>query len=243
MLTTLVIGTIAAVASGLAGVDNGAPGIVLMGVVVQDAAFIAVAVALAATTMRPRAADFGLRTLPFKRLAWATVIGGLGFYAFVAVYGLLVAPDGQQDTLTTLGTERSSTLLLGGGAAVILLAPLAEEVFFRGFFYRALRNRFSPVSAIAINALLFGSIHYTGPDTLSLLPILAVLGAVFCVLYEWSGSLYPAIALHMLNNALTFSVSAEGSVFVGAALGAVGLALCAGLSRTRARRGQSVAHL
>lgn len=236
VLTSLVVVMIAAVASGLAGVEAGAPVLALIGVFVQDTAFVAVAVGLAATTRRPRAADFGLRTLPLKRLAAATVIGALGFFAFVALYGLLVAPEGSQDTLTTLGTGRSSTLLLGGGAAVILLAPLAEEIFFRGFFYRAMRNRFSTASAVTISALLFGSIHYTGPETLSLLPILAVLGAVFCLLYEWTGSLYPAIALHVLNNALTFGASSEGSVLVGAAMGAFGLVLCAGLSRARTGR-------
>ena len=31
-----------------------------------------------------------------------------------------------------------------------------------------------------------------------------MLGILLCLVYEWSGSLYPCIALHVLNNAIAF---------------------------------------
>ena len=66
----------------------------------------------------------------------------------------------------------------GGGdnlflaSIVIVLAPFAEELFFRGFVYRALRNRLSTAQATGVVAVVFGSIHYSGPETMPLLPVL-----------------------------------------------------------------------
>jgi uncharacterized protein len=57
-------------------------------------------------------------------------------------------------------------------------------------------------------------------------PPLGVLGVVFCLVYERTGSLFPVIALHALNNALAFGVQAEGWE-VSAVLGPVMIAACA----------------
>ena len=73
---------------------------------------------------------------------------------------------------------------------VIVVAPIAEEFFFRGFFYRALRSRLGILAAAAIDGLVFGLIHFTGSDTLELLPILGALGFMFCLVYERTGTLY-----------------------------------------------------
>ena len=91
---------------------------------------------------------------------------------------------------------------------VICVAPVAEEFFFRGFFYRALRSRWSVLGAAAIDGLLFGVIHYdfAGADALLILPPLAILGFIFCLVYERTGSIYPTIAMHSLNNAIAFGV-------------------------------------
>jgi uncharacterized protein len=92
------------------------------------------------------------------------------------------------------------------------VAPVAEEFFFRGFFYRALRSRYSMLVAAAIDGLLFGVIHFdfSSADALLILPPLAALGFMFCLVYERTGSLYPVIGLHAINNALAFGIQAEG---------------------------------
>ena len=94
---------------------------------------------------------------------------------------------------------------------IICVAPVAEEFFFRGFFYRALRSRYSMLVAALIDGLLFGVIHFdfSGADALLIVPPLAVLGFMFCLVYERTGSLYPVIALHALNNAIAFAVTIE----------------------------------
>ena len=58
---------------------------------------------------------------------------------------------------------------------------------------------------------LFGVIHYdfSGADALLILPPLAVLGFMFCLVYEKTGSLWPVIALHSFNNAIAYGVAVE----------------------------------
>ena len=90
------------------------------------------------------------------------------------------------------------------------------------------RGRFSVGAAAVIDGLIFGVIHYQACDPnaascnaaegLLLVPPLSVLGIIFCLVYERTGSLYPAIAMHAFNNAIAFAVQADGwavSIVVG----------------------------
>jgi membrane protease YdiL (CAAX protease family) len=60
--------------------------------------------------------------------------------------------------------------------------------------------------AALISAAIFGAFHYTDPHHLLVIPQLAGLGLVQAWLYERSGSIYPTIALHMVNNAIAFAI-------------------------------------
>ena len=87
---------------------------------------------------------------------------------------------------------------------MIVVAPTAEEFFFRGFFYRALRTRMGVLAAALLDGLLFGAIHYSGSKTAVLLPVLALLGFMFCLVYERTGTLFATIGLHALNNCVAY---------------------------------------
>jgi len=88
----------------------------------------------------------------------------------------------------------------------VIAAPLSEELFFRGFIFGGLRNRLSfPVAAV-FSAAIFGLFHYTGPDSIAVVPQLALLGFALAWLYEKTGSIYPPIAVHAVNNALAFAI-------------------------------------
>jgi hypothetical protein len=123
-----------------------------------------------------------------------------------------------------------------GAILVVGVAPVAEEFFFRGFFYRALRSRFSMIIAALIDGLVFGAIHYTDPKTLSLLPILMVLGFVFCVLYEYTGTLFATIALHAINNGIAYASTVHGSAALSIGLAAAVVAGCMLTVRALPRR-------
>jgi uncharacterized protein len=89
---------------------------------------------------------------------------------------------------------------------VCVLAPIAEEFFFRGYFFSALRSWKGLWPAAVITGLVFGAIHIGSAPVPYLVP-LAVFGFVLCLLYWRTGSLYPCIVLHALNNCLAFGVS------------------------------------
>lgn len=85
---------------------------------------------------------------------------------------------------------------------LVIVAPIAEEVLFRGYLYGALRKVVPIWLAIGVVSLLFGIIHGSwnvGIDTFAL-------SIVLCSLRELSGSIYPSILLHMIKNALAFYV-------------------------------------
>ncbi|MBI1864248.1 MAG: CPBP family intramembrane metalloprotease [Nitrospirae bacterium] len=80
------------------------------------------------------------------------------------------------------------------------LGPLFEEFFFRGFVFATLRTRLGFAAAGFVSSFIFAVIHL---DPGTLLP-LAGLGLVLAYAYEKTGSLWPAVAIHGLWNAVTF---------------------------------------
>jgi membrane protease YdiL (CAAX protease family) len=190
--------------------------------------FVSTAVWFASRVAKPRAWHFGLRRAPFwPTLGWAA-LGVFSFFVISAIYAGIVQPDAKQDVVESLGGDQGTFGLIIAGLMVIAVAPVVEEIFFRGFFYRALRSRFSIVVAALMDGLLFGVIHYNGgADGLLILPPLALLGFIFCLVYERTGSLYPVIGMHAFNNSLAFAVQADDGWRVSVVAGPLVLAACA----------------
>jgi uncharacterized protein len=238
---TLVVFALVALPLGALGVDleDDSSALTVVGTIVQALILAGTAVWLASRVARPRAWHFGLRRAPlWPTVGWA-VLGMVSFYAFAIAYSVAVQPPQDSQTVVEeLGAGESTLALVVAGFVVIVVAPFAEEFFFRGFFYRALRSRMRIAWAALLDGLLFGVIHYTGPETLEILPILVVLGIVFCLVYERTGTLYAPIALHAVNNTIAYASSVEGepgSGTVAAALGLSTVAACFVLPRLSAR--------
>jgi uncharacterized protein len=177
----------------------------------QGMIFIGTAVLFASFAGKPRPEQFGLRATPFwPTVGWAA-LGIATFFALAIAYTALVQPDTEQTVTQDLGADEGTLGLIAAGFMIICVAPVAEEFFFRGFFYRALRSRYSVLVAALIDGLVFGIIHYPGDgaEGLLIVPPLAGLGIMFCLVLERTGSLYPVIALHALNNALAYGATVE----------------------------------
>ncbi len=127
------------------------------------------------------------------------------YFAFAVVYSTLLSPH-QKDLTRDLGYGDGALASITAGILIVAVAPVAEEIFFRGFVFGGLRARLSFVWAALISAAIFGAFHYTGAGSLTVLPQLMALGLVQAWLYERSGSIYPTIALHMFNNAVAFAL-------------------------------------
>jgi CAAX protease family protein len=223
--TFMVVGVLAAVTGTTS--DDDSPTFTIIATLIQSAAFAGSALMFASFTRKPKPWHFGLRPARFwPTVGWAA-LGMASFYVFAAVYGAIFHPDAEQNITKSLGADDGTLGLIAAGFMVIAVAPAAEEFFFRGFFYRALRTRFPVISAAAIDGALFGVIHYdfSGADALLILPPLGVLGFIFCLVYERTGSLYPTIALHALNNTIAYGVQAD-AWGVSAVLGPLVIAAC-----------------
>ncbi len=85
------------------------------------------------------------------------------------------------------------------GAEFVLLAPLCEELIFRGMLFRTFRGKFNPFFSITGSAFLFALAHGYG-----LLAFLAVFwsGCLWAWSYERTGSLIPGMLAHAVNNGL-----------------------------------------
>ncbi|MDP8943767.1 MAG: CPBP family intramembrane metalloprotease, partial [Actinomycetota bacterium] len=232
----LALGIFVGGGGALAGVDldDPPPAFNIVALFAQDVALVAAALLVAGFTARPRAWHFGLRPVRLWPAAGYAAAGLAVFYAFTALYSAAVHPEGKQSVAEDLGVNRGTVALIVGAIVVIVVAPIAEEFFFRGFFYRALRNgtvgwlgaRGGVLLAALIDGALFGVIHFEGGDTLSLLPLLAVLGAIFCLVYEYTGTLFATIALHAINNSVAYTAVADDGVAVALPLGAAMIAAC-----------------
>ena len=224
--TFLLVGIIAA----LLGLDADAesPAFVIVGTLAQAIVFVATAVAFASLVAKPKAWHFGLRGTRFwPALGWAA-LGIVAFYIVSAAYSPLVPEDVEQTVTEDLGADESTLGLISAGVMVMVVAPVAEEFFFRGFFYRALRTRFSVAAAAIIDGLLFGVIHYNfeGAEALLLVPPLALLGVIFCLVYEKTGSLFPVIGMHAFNNAVAYGATTDDGWQVSLAVGPLVLVAC-----------------
>ncbi len=94
---------------------------------------------------------------------------------------------------------------LQGVLLMVLLAPIVEEIFFRGLLYRILRERWGVFFSVAVSATLFSLLHHG----LIISPQLAG-GIIFALAYEWSRSLWVAIALHIGANSVVYLLAVLG---------------------------------
>ena len=156
----------------------------------------------------------GLRALgvrPFRALtrrdARTILIGVAGLLALrIGTALLLVLTDQTKhvqagfehfDVTSKLpGITTFSTVL--AVVSLVVIAPVVEEIVFRGLLFGALASRLGILASTVITALLFGAIH---ADPV-LFPSLAALGIITALAYTTTGNLWVAIILHALNNSL-----------------------------------------
>ena len=83
----------------------------------------------------------------------------------------------------------------------VIIAPVAEEVIFRGYLYGVIRRFGGRIPALLTSSLLFAAIHVHLPS----MPGLLILAVILCLLYERTGSLWAPITMHALFNAATIA--------------------------------------
>lgn len=188
-------------------------GLEILDTVVQDAMFVVAAVLFAKVGGRVvHAWQFGLQRPGIgwlsPRTGWVWAVGMIGvvlftFLVFSVAWAEILNVNTKEKLLEQLGTNEGTGLLLLSAGLTCVVAPICEEFLFRGFVFRALYNWRGTWPAAVITGLLFGGIHAGSAPAIDLIP-LAALGFGLCVLYRYTGSLYPCMAAHSLNNSLAF---------------------------------------
>jgi membrane protease YdiL (CAAX protease family) len=84
----------------------------------------------------------------------------------------------------------------------VIVAPVAEEIIFRGYFYGVVRRYGGRIPAILTSSLLFAAIHIHLPS----MPGLFILAMSLCLLYERTASLWATMTMHAAFNASTILV-------------------------------------
>jgi uncharacterized protein len=216
------LGVLLSVADPL-GLETGPdapPGVNIGATYVQDLALIASALVLARLLDPPATPrKFGLRLTPLLPAAGWTIVSWFGFFAFTIAWSIALDIDEQDDLPEELGVDESTAALVGAAILVCVLAPVAEELFFRGFCFTALRRTVGMLPAAALTGIIFGAIHLGGTDIEFIVPLM-VFGFFLCLLYVWTESLLPCIALHALNNALALGVSQDWGAATALAMAA-----------------------
>lgn len=181
---------------------------------VFDVGFVVAALYLAAGAGRLRAADFGFRRVRLLLALKVLALAAIAYYVLTAVYASLVHLHGSDKLPSELGGSRSSLALAAAAVFVCVIAPIAEELFFRGFIFGALRRwritvdgrQLGPWLAAVVTGIFFGLVHAGSASSQYLIP-LGFLGFVLCLVRWRTRSLYPCMALHSINNSLALGIN------------------------------------
>jgi membrane protease YdiL (CAAX protease family) len=191
-----VIGSIAG-----ASVNHPPPSVQIADTVVQDGALVAAVILFARNFGRVSPADFGLVWTRFWPAVWRVLATGGVFLLFLVVWSAALNLHNKEKLLDQLGANKSTAAAAAVALLVCVIAPFSEEFVFRGYFFGALRNWRGPWVAAVLTGVVFGAIHAGSAPAGYLVP-LAFFGFVLCVLRWRTGSLWPGIALHSINNSL-----------------------------------------
>ena len=127
-----------------------------------------------------------------------------GSYLISLAMHLLGAPVSEQRLVLELvgGGDLRRPELATLALSALVLAPIGEELFFRGQLLRRTWQRGGPVAAYLASALLFAAFH----GNLQGFVVYAWLGLVFAHVYARTGRIGAAMAVHFGNNALTLAM-------------------------------------
>ncbi|MGI8575075.1 MAG: CPBP family intramembrane glutamic endopeptidase [Egibacteraceae bacterium] len=163
---------------------------------------------------------------PRRPHARAALVGaGVGLLVYLvvnlgfgAVLEFAVRAGGQevpvlQETFREAATDpvRAPLFIL----SAVLLAPVAEELFFRGLLFQALRVRLGATGGILISGLVFGAVHVSAASALAnglVVAVTTLLGVGFAWAFHRYGSLLVPVLAHMTVNLISTVLIVSGMV-------------------------------
>ena len=203
----LVVGTIWFVVKG--NTVSTALNQVATGMLANDG--MALAIITAASSVVTILVFMLLRWSPFSRTYLRSRPWGVLFWVFILTFGTIIPSEWLLEQLDVEMEERVQHVFEQimstpvGYVAIGLLAPLAEEMVFRGAILRVLLQVFDRRwhwLPIVISAVLFGAVHGNMAQFLHAM----LLGLLLGWLYYRTDSIVPGVVLHWVNNSIAYVI-------------------------------------
>jgi uncharacterized protein len=152
--------------------------------------------------------DFGFGKFKIFENFGLAVLGYLFYLGITFVMSMLVVFGGvkipgyqiPEPTLPLFGETNLAMMI--AAVVIIGIAPILEEVFFRGFLLQGLVNRIGTYLGAILTAFVFALIHLQFE---SFIPIF-ILSLILSLLFIRSRSIWPCIWFHVINNGIAFAV-------------------------------------
>ena len=149
--------------------------------------------------------ELGLRGLP----TWTDLLlAPIGFIVFMFVATVLLAAlqklipgiNWQQTQEVGFNNLISNSDFILTFIMLVVVAPIAEEIIFRGWLYGKLRARIPAVPAILLVSVLFGIVHGQWNVGVTVF----VMSVAMCVLRELTGTIWGGVLIHIIKNGIAF---------------------------------------
>jgi membrane protease YdiL (CAAX protease family) len=181
-----------------------------LGTIVMQFFMVAVVIGCVAWRQKP-AIWLGLRWRMWPLVIPISIVGVLLTWGVLGILQMtqffewlqgLLGNDGKQEVVKAF-TETNDPLLLGTLVILaVVVAPLTEEILFRGYLYPVAKRFIGRGAAVIFGALIFAVLHHNAQ---ALIPLF-VLGVLLTLAYEFTGSIWAPIGIHTLFNGATVAV-------------------------------------
>lgn len=141
------------------------------------------------------------RPTSWRRAAGVSALVLIAVFVVAGVVGQFANPEREQGLIPEKWDSSKLAPFIGFAAIVVVLAPIVEELLFRGVGY-ALLERFGRVAAILLVGIAFALVH----GLVAGFPVIAVFGTGLAYLRARTESIYPCMLLHASFNAFGLAV-------------------------------------
>jgi len=178
------------------------------GLVLQWSAMLAPALIYTSIKYKVRKKTFGIKKVGIKKTI-ITIAKGYGIYLSIMTLLLTVVlylnikiPGFQVQKPIIENLAKTTPQLIGGGIAIVIIAPIIEELIFRGLIFRTLANKIGIGWGSAISAGLFALLHVNIGGMVQVF----ILALVMNYLVIRTKSITTSIIFHMLQNGMAFAI-------------------------------------
>lgn len=199
LVLTFVLGAVfgGVLAANGVGMISPTGGIVLLGVSAVSA--LAASALILGIKSGPALRTVGLVASTWRWIAVAAALAFVARLAAVPVGYLWTTITGLENPfqaeLARSAAQAAGWQIALAAVLVVVVVPPAEELLFRGILYTWMRSRWGVAASVGVSSLVFGLMH-----GLLFLPVAALFGVFLALVYERSGSLWPAICCHAVIN-------------------------------------------